>query len=421
MKASGVEFALHGKKPKSLRNHNYRAVIEAFRLANRPLSISYLSASLNLSRTAMTSIINELVEAKAVTSIGKGDSTDEGGKKPSLYAIEPTYRYCVTLTIDATYCVAEIRDFTYQTVVARSELFTTPLTYPEAVSTVAEIICDLIKRSAIDDEKIVGIVVCSGGIINVTTGVLAEPIVRVNRHWGHNLPFKNDISKLLPYDIPVYYDNNCRYLGFYEVYQNSIRLQESVAVIYSNDNVGGCLIDHGHLVYGSTGMIGEFGHFKTDYTCKRICSCGKTGCFETTVSRSAMKEMALSLVSKYPKSPVVNKLIEDHFLAENLFPLSDAGDPLSIEIMNRTAENFARLIYHLQLACNPDEIIIKGVFADSSAYFRNRLETIVRNESLDSVGYNLKIVYSEGEILHQSHIGAAMYCFNESVKDSISG
>ena len=85
-------------KPKALKQNNRKVVLDIFRSKN-DLMVGELSNSTGLSRTTIIKIISHFVKNGFIISSGKGDSTDEGGKKHKLYSFNPNRGFVIGMTI----------------------------------------------------------------------------------------------------------------------------------------------------------------------------------------------------------------------------------------------------------------------------------------------------------------------------------
>ena len=81
------------QKPHEVRIHNQRLILSY--LQKRPTTVKDLSIFTGLSLTSILKAINYLREKGMVVSVGKGDSTGEGGKRPDLYLVNRDYKYAV--------------------------------------------------------------------------------------------------------------------------------------------------------------------------------------------------------------------------------------------------------------------------------------------------------------------------------------
>ncbi len=399
-------------KPKTLRHSNYRTIINLFRNANE-LSIRNISDLTRLSKTSATKIVNLLVEKNIVLPIGKGSSTDEGGKKPEMYSLNPDYHYCLSLTFDGFSCIGRILNANLKVVHSYSLDSNYRRNYKEALDAIIRTINELMKLSNLAPEMLFGITLSCSGVVDVHQGLLLEPIR--DTHWGHNIPVMDDVKRLLPFKTNFYLDNLCRFSGYFELIGHPTRNEYTFIVISTGDTTGGCIIQQGNLVQGNHGLVGEFGHVRTDYNTSRKCSCGNVGCFEAMVSSS-------ELISEAERNaPATSSLYaifrHRHLEMGDIFDAANEGDPFSRTILDNVIHQFAVLINNVRFICDPKEIIIQGIYAFAGSYFEAELHRQVSSSTFYSISTEANISLSRDNILDTIHIGASKYnidCYFES-------
>ena len=96
-------------KPRNIKYNNQKLVMSLFRWAGK-LSVSEISEQVGLSKTTIKKIIGDLMKKNMLLSAGKGESTEEGGKKPELFIFNPTFRYIVLVNIPITHVRVSILD-----------------------------------------------------------------------------------------------------------------------------------------------------------------------------------------------------------------------------------------------------------------------------------------------------------------------
>ena len=109
-------------KPRNIKYNNQKLVLSLFRYADK-LSVSEISERVGLSKTTITKITSELVQKKLILSAGKGESTDEGGKKPELFVFNPTYQYIILVNLPFNEVRVHIMDLKSQVVFEDISLF----------------------------------------------------------------------------------------------------------------------------------------------------------------------------------------------------------------------------------------------------------------------------------------------------------
>ena len=100
-----------------------------------------------------------------------------------------------------------------------------------------------------------------------------------------------------------------------ESFNNRIMPKDPVEKIYLmlDEGVGGAFIRNQHVVAGRHNRSGEFGHM-TIHPGGRKCFCGKTGCFESYVSKRCLSDdLGLSLSEFFEKLKAGDENIKKHF------------------------------------------------------------------------------------------------------------
>ena len=405
-----------GAKPGDLRRQNYQAILQLFRDKDQ-LAVRDIMEVVSLSKTAITNILTNLIEMDTIHSIGKGDSTTQGGKKPELYALNPNYRYSMTVFFSQHSCFCQIYNLNYNCI---AELYQksesgTEYTYPEALSVMVAQIQTLLAQTRLTEDQLCGIVFHCPGIVLSQEGIISRPIL--DPGWPSNLHVIKDLRRLLPFSVPFYLDNSSRYYGYYELLNHPIRRTQNIVTIFSSTTVGGSNIRMGHLNHGLTGLVGEYGHITTDYTFARRCKCGNYGCFETGVGTDYVipriqKELKLHTQSLL-KQDISSLTMHDIFLAAN------AGDHFAQKQLDFVIQQFSILLYNLQIAYDPNEIIIQGEYAESEGYFQDNLRKTIQMLSLHNIQNEVKLTFSfsgRGSTpefcLPYAMMGASLFCFD---------
>ena len=123
--------------------------------------------------------------------------------------------------------------------------------------------------------------------------------------------------------------------------------QDLVALTVAEGIGTGLVLNH-HLVRGSTGVAGEFGH-TTIVENGLECRCGNRGCWELYASNSAA-------IRYYSGSkPAVNTLS-----FEDILRLATQGDPKALEALNKMAHYLGVGMAMLVTGLAPDVILVIG-------------------------------------------------------------
>lgn len=403
-----------GVKPTDLRRSNYQAVIQLFR-SKSSLTVRDIMDVVSLSKTAIINILNNLSKMGIISSVGKGSSTVRGGKKPELFALNPNYRYVISIAFSHESCDCQLLDLNYKVLDEFSRCATSKngFSYREIILLAAEAVRSVMDYRKLEPKEVCGIVLHCGGIVLNREGILSRPILAPQ--WGNDLPVFDDIRPFLPEGIPLFLDNSCRYLGYYELLKHPERRSQNIVTLFCSTSVGGSQIRMGHLVHGLTGLVGEYGHITTDYSFQDRCNCGNYGCFETSVAEATLLRRIRKELKMRSFSSLCEKDLEALTL-EDVFQAADEGDSFARKHLDHIVQQFAVLLYNLQIVYDPDEIIIQGIYSKSAAYFQNTLLEIIAQLSLHSIKSHTRLTFSSDcntKDLHYAMVGSALFCFDQ--------
>lgn len=122
--------------------------------------------------------------------------------------------------------------------------------------------------------------------------------------------------------------------------------------VYIDAGLGGALIDHGQLVRGARGMAGEFGHLPLGDNAV-TCSCGKRGCWGTSVDGTAM---ARHLELRPPSNPLA--------LGRSILAQAEAGEESSMAAATFAGRSLGRGLGGLVTALDTGVVVCGGMAAD---------------------------------------------------------
>lgn len=393
-----------GTRPENIRYNNCRAVLGLFCHSDK-LSVHEITGRFNLSKTATMNIINFLLSTGIIYLYGKGESVGMSGKKPSLYALNPSYKYSVVVGVEGDYIVAELLDFRLNKINFYLHK-AYDRSYKSLIEGAALAITHLLDRAKLTGKALYAIAVYTGGIVDAKNGVLLRPITYAN--WENDLPLVRDLKDALPFDVPVYMDNVCRFGGYFELLKRPENRNLTILSLFiENNGVGGSLIQNGVIARGKYGLIGEFGHITTNYTLAEKCKCGRYGCFETVVTGNRVVERARKALESAKDTTLTRHSLKR---IGELFTKADEGNAFARSQLDFVVEQFANMLYNMQIMYDPDMVIIQGIYANSGTYFKQKLNDAVNELSLYSIAKNLRLVFDDYDFREAVTIGASFYC-----------
>ena len=199
-----------GSKPKTIRKNNLKTLLDIYR-NNNEMTVADLINKVKLSRTTVMKLNEKLIQMNLINSIGKGTSTDEGGKRPELYSFNHNSGIFFCYYIKYNSIILRIYNIALEMQLERSF----PVQEDENISNVVSIITDSINNKEklfSETRKILGVAVALHAIVDSDRG-----IVLISAHypsWGNYIDFKKMISDRIDKDIPVEIESWIRFKAY---------------------------------------------------------------------------------------------------------------------------------------------------------------------------------------------------------------
>ncbi|MBM3703028.1 MAG: ROK family transcriptional regulator [Actinobacteria bacterium] len=397
------------KKQKTLKQANRKVILNILRDSGE-ISVADLSKEVNLSKPTLMTIINYYLKNELVVNTGKGDSTEEGGKKPNIYKFNENGGYAVGIIISANKLAGVITNLKNKILHNISVPLKTNEGFDSVLKKIVDLYNNLINNAEIDRKRLVGIAIGAYGITDNTRGeVIFSPHFP---SWGKNLNIKEKILKQIPYEIPIIVDNHSRFQVFAEkILGLGIKKDNIVAIQAGKGLVAGVIIEN-EIKRGNHYLIGEIGHMIVDPEAREICACGGKGCFEAMVSTNRILRMARDKYRDYQDSIIFNRNNPEAVNIYNVFDASNKGDKLALDLMDDVIKWFGIGISNIILMYDPQVMIIQGIFTKAGEYFLENLREKINKISLFSIKRKTEIKYSElGDTA--GVLGAASYVLSK--------
>ncbi len=109
----------------------------------------------------------------------------------------------------------------------------------------------------------------------------ARLIMAKNLGWSEK-PLADDLARLMGRPVVLGNDVNCGARA--ELAYGAVRTARSAVLAFVGTGLGGAVMIDGRILEGVHGFAGEMGHMPTPFSTV-VCSCGRTGCLETMVSK----------------------------------------------------------------------------------------------------------------------------------------
>jgi predicted NBD/HSP70 family sugar kinase len=402
---------IRSSKPRHIKSNNQKLILSILR-GTEFLTISEIAEKTSLSKTTVKKILENLLEMDLICSAGKGSSTDEGGKKPELFALNRTKKHIILVYINKIYLLnlcSEMED-----VFLLDSSYKT-YSYEEMITAVVDNIRILMHRNGITQADLIGIAIGVAGIIDSRNGIINHAVHHPT--WAHNLNIRKDLADRLEFDVPIYLENSISFLGYAGLLEQENAAFDTLVTVYSGYHTGGCVLKKQELIHGDNGFMGEFGHMIADPHSHIRCICGASGCFEVMLSPERLLESAASEYMEYPGSPLSTAAKNKTLEICDIFSASSEGDAFACKLMDKVIFWFAILIRNIILSHDPQIIILYGIYQSAGSYFLNKLREQVESCNIFETRKDIRIVYSNTDNQKAHLAGAGYFVWNNFLND----
>ncbi len=400
-----------GKKPRSLRENNVRLVLDLY-YRHEQLSVLQISEELQLSRTTIFKINDILRDNDLILSDGKGTSTEFGGKKPNIFALNKDFGFVLCFHIQYDSIHVRLINLKLETVYSHDREIPVNAHLETVCETIRVLFKDVLAWK--QDCKIISIAVAVHGLVNSIDGICYHSTHFPS--WGQNAPLSELIARQIGYGIPIHIDSWIRFRTF------AINEMGSL----SDLSRGFILIDAGRFgvvagiffdknIYKETNhLAGELGHMVVNPHDDHICQCGGRGCLESLLDFDRIIEHARSLQSLYPGSIVFAG--KGNLSIEQIFEAFKQDDPLAVLLMDEVTDWLAIGLSNVNMIFFPELLVLEGDFGKAGSKYEKMLCDKMDRISMVRMQNKYNLVFHESDP-EDTVVGAATYAirnfFNE--------
>jgi predicted NBD/HSP70 family sugar kinase len=330
-----------------LRTSNLRAVT-ALLGSGGPQSRADLARGSGLSRTTVSSLVSELLEAGLVVETEDRGTPYKGGsgRPPLLVALALRPGRVAGVDIGHGHVRVAVSD---RSAKVQSEVEMITDADPHGAATL-DIAADLVRQAAAEagtpvaDLLTVGL--CVPGPIDRRSARVDQSVLP---GW-HELAPADELGRRL--GLPVIVDNDANCGAMAEHQHGAGRGAADLLYVKLASGVGAGLILGGRLHRGVAGMAGEVGHVlaREDGT---VCRCGSRGCLETEVSTQRLLDLL---------RPVYSGELD----LAGLLDLDARGETAVRRVLTDAGHTVGRVLAGLCTTLNPSMIVVGGSLGTSA-------------------------------------------------------
>ncbi len=345
----------------AVRLQNRSAVLRLVLRQERPVSRRELADWSGLDASTITHIVGELIDVGLLreggTTAGRGNP--RRGRREIGLELLPAAAYAVGVHLGVGSIRIVACDLRGRIVARRAALSSPEMPPDRALTTVAELIDDLIARAPIDPRRVVGVGVGAVAFLNPVTGIVdSAPSLGWNQ-----VPVVGPLAARLGY--PVLLDHHVRAMALAEQWFGHTRTTSNFAVVHVDSSLGIGVVVDGKLVRGNSARAGQVAHMVVAPE-GPPCACGRRGCLVTLASYRALARRAAELIRASPDSRLAHTVADgpDVPLENVVFDLARGGDALAFGLVDEVAERVAAVVAHLASLLDPELIVLAAGHAE---------------------------------------------------------
>lgn len=338
--------------PEFVRELNKALVLNVVR-QERTISRTDIAQRTRLSRSTVSTIVGELIQAGWLAESGTGKS--RGGRRPILLSFDYGAGYVLGIDAGANHLLALVTDLDAQ-VLAEAERPFAAADGPEAgLTAMVSIGLEVLAESRVNPSQLVGIGVGVPGPVDHSHGTPMSPPIMPG--WS-GVPVRNHLQTRL-FDVPVYLENDANLGALGERHYGAGCGLDNLAYIKVATGVGCGIIIDGRIYHGQAGAAGEIGHVTIDED-GPPCKCGSFGCLEAMAGGMAIARRALTAVQTGRQTSLSKLNPNGDLTAADVSRAASEGDKLSRQLLSDAGRFLGIAVADLINLLNPGRVIIGG-------------------------------------------------------------
>lgn len=323
---------------------------------NEAISRAEIARNTGLHKSTVTSLFNELDQDGLVKHLGRGDSTDNGGRKPELYTFNTNYGYvaCFNITYDHLYVMflnVDGQEISFE----RFEMA------ERKATTLINIMNRELEKQKQHDKT-------EHGLLGISISIHAV----VDQNQVIHSPYYDFGTTSLQeyftghYQVPVLVGNEANLAAIYERDYARIKSPANFIVLSIHRGPGVGVIANSQLFSGFHGMVGELGSVQTKTS---------TGHFE---------EVGDYLSADFLQERLCRALnVRNDLDYQSLASLIKEDNPAVENVLNNFATATAKVIYNLRMLYGPEEIYINAPMIEQLSILNEKIQQSCTDTGVD--------------------------------------
>jgi glucokinase-like ROK family protein len=377
----------------AMREYNRLLVLNCVRTSG-PIARVVIARQTGLSRTTISTIMEELLKDSLVREGETSSSTSAGGRPATLVHFNDAAGYVIGVDMGRSHLTLLLTDLSARVVARRSGPFSIDQGPDYCLPRIGTELHEFLEEQGVAWSQIVGI---GMGIPGPLDGRLHKLISPPRMPGWNNVEVLRIVRQ--QFSVPVYIENDANMGAIGESRYGAGRGMADLAYVKIGTGIGAGLVIGGQLYRGSRGSAGEIGHVSIDEQ-GPVCDCGNRGCLETVASADAVvadarttlslrRSLGLDSVVPGALSKLPNPDIAD------VVEAARHGDPASRAAIAYAGERIGIALASLVNLINPSLILVDGAVARAGEMLLEPIHRAVAARSLAIASHHARVAVGE--------------------------
>jgi glucokinase-like ROK family protein len=369
--------------PQNVKNINKHTVLDLIRFSPGGISRVELARRMNLTRAAVTAIVNDLLTTGIVREAG--DLNVRAGRPPVVLEIDPSRGFVVGVDFGASHLSILIADLGAN-ILEEVEIPINIQDGPKVCIDQADhLLNELLSKvgKELPDILAIGVGV-PGPIVSEAGMVLAPPIMP---GWDR-FPIRDTLEKM--WGCPVSLSNDAELGVLGEWAAGAGRGEQYLTYIKIGTGIGAGLLLDGQIYRGVSGSAGEIGHLTIEES-GPLCECGNHGCLEAIAGGRAIARQAQEIVRKGHRTQLSSIKPIEAISTRDVASAAQLGDLAAQQLLTRAGTYLGIAIAGIVNMFNPGMVIIGGGVAQSGDILLEPIRLAVQRRSLPAATKAVRI------------------------------
>ncbi len=394
----------------AVKNLNKRVILDMIRFAPGGISRAELARQMDLTRAAISTIIDDLLRAGVVREAENGPAT--GGRRPIMLEIDPQRGYVAGIDIGVTHVGLVIADYSSRVLHETEILFDINQPPDVGVKMIDAAFRGLVAQAGLSLNNLQSIGMGVPGPIIAEAGTVGAPPIMPG--WD-GYPIRSRFEAL--WGCPVALGNDAELGALGEWAYGAGRGERNLAYIKVGSGIGAGLLLDGHIYRGATGCAGEIGHITIQENGPR-CTCGNRGCLEALAGGMALARRGCEAVQSGRRTQLAGIEPVESITARDVAAAARLGDLVAQQIVAEAGGYLGIAIADLVNLFNPNMVIVGGGVAQMGDLLLEPIRQAVRERSLRPAAQAVRITAATlGR--RSSSVGAVVQAINLALHNLI--